>query len=145
MMRPGGSSDVRVPRSFRLLDELELGQKGDATSGVSWGLAIPDDITLTHWNGTIFGPPNTAYDNRIYCLSITAGAQYPDVPPVVKFNSRINISSVGPDGTLDKAFPRLASWHREVTIEQVLKDIRASMCSPANRKLPQPPEGSSYD
>lgn len=46
-----------VPRNFKLLDELEKGEKGQNSDGVTVGLAIHDDITLTHWNGTIFGPP----------------------------------------------------------------------------------------
>ncbi|CAK0896566.1 unnamed protein product [Prorocentrum cordatum] len=141
----GAAMAVVVPRSFRLLDELEQGQKGDAMSGVSWGLAIPDDITLTHWTGTIFGPPGTAYDNRIYCLSITAGQQYPDRAPEVKFGTQINISNVDArTGEVQKDFPLLRGWRREFTIENVLTELRKSMVQPANRRLPQPAEGTNY-
>ncbi|CAK0844028.1 unnamed protein product [Prorocentrum cordatum] len=144
MMRPGGSSDVRVPRSFRLLDELEKGQKGDASSGVSWGLSIPDDITLTHWNGTIFGTQGSVFENRIYCLTITAGPKYPDQPPVVKFDTKINLQCVDPATGAVGRLPMLASWSREFTIEDVLKGLRKEMNAPNNRKSPQPPEGASY-
>merc|ERR1711879_633754 len=123
---------VVVPRSFRLLDELEKGEKGDAMSGVSWGLAIPDDITLTSWNGTIFGPPGTAFENRIYSLAINCGPKYPDEAPEVKFNTKINLKEVDASGNY-----RLPGWNRNSNMEQILVGIRRQMTAGNNRSLGQ--------
>mmetsp|Transcript_36717 Transcript_36717/g.87895 ORF Transcript_36717/g.87895 Transcript_36717/m.87895 type:complete len:208 (-) Transcript_36717:93-716(-) len=138
---PGPSSskdEVVVPRSFRLLDELERGQKAVRASQVSWGLACDDDMSLTDWNGTIFGPIDTAFDNRIYSLEIKCGPNYPDAPPEVKFASPISMTCVNADGSVDCAWGLFGNWKRQYTVETVLDQLRREMSSPANRRLPQP-------
>lgn len=135
---------VIVPRNFRLLDELEKGQKGDCASGVTWGLEISDDVMLTSWNGTIFGPPGTSFENRIYSVSITCNETYPDHPPKIRFNTQINMGAVEKNGQIKPNWGVLGNWKREYTIETILDQLRRDMASASNRKLPQPLEGATY-
>ncbi|KAJ6552740.1 UBC-like protein [Mycena capillaripes] len=137
---------AKMPRNFRLLEELEKGEKGIGDGSCSYGLEDSDDIMMSHWNGTIIGPGHTVHENRIYSVKITCGDNYPDSPPTVQFLSRVNLPFVSAtNGNVDPSrLPVLAGWSRASSLEHVLVEIRKEMASPNNRKLPQPPEGSMF-
>ncbi|KAF9434521.1 E2 ubiquitin-conjugating protein mms2 [Entomortierella beljakovae] len=137
---------AKIPRNFKLMDELEKGEKGIGDGTCSYGLSDGDDMTMSDWNGTILGPGHTVHENRIYSLKLHCGEQYPDVPPTVSFLSRVNLPCVNQtSGRVDPSkLSCLSNWKRTYGLENVLIDLRREMASPSNRKLPQPAEGSTF-
>ncbi|XTI88611.1 UBC-like protein [Cenococcum geophilum] len=137
-----------VPRNFRLLEELEKGEKGLGAEACSYGLDNGDDLLMSDWNGTILGPPHASsvHENRIYSLKIHCGPQYPDVPPEISFVSKINLPCVDQrNGKVDPTkLPCLVQWKREFTMETILIELRRYMALPQHKKISQPAEGTTY-
>lgn len=124
-----------MPRTFKLYEELEKAEKGHLKdSSVSYGLDKGDDKSFTQWNGSIIGPPGTNFDNRIYFLQIKCGENYPATPPVIKFNSKINIPSVNQsNGTVIPAFKVFQEWKPDKGMEECLIGLKHEMI--ANKRL----------
>ncbi|CAH2355544.1 ubiquitin-conjugating enzyme variant Mms2p [[Candida] railenensis] len=135
----------KIPRNFKLLEELEKGEKGLGAESISYGLTNQDDITMTYWNGTILGPPHSTHENRIYSLTIICDETYPEKPPQVSFISKINLPCVDDTGkVVVDQFDTLKNWRRSYTMETVLLELRKNMAAPSNKKLSQPAEGTTY-
>eukprot|EP00742_Colponemidia_sp_Colp-10_P000627 GILJ01000685.1.p1 GENE.GILJ01000685.1~~GILJ01000685.1.p1 ORF type:complete len:149 (-),score=13.66 GILJ01000685.1:118-540(-) len=137
---------VVIPRNFRLLEELEKGEKGFGDASCSYGLEDPEDLMMTNWICTILGPPGTVHEGRIYSLRIQCGEHYPEVAPKVRFISRINATCINSaTGEVSPSnFPLLAHWNRNYTIENILVELRKDMASSHNKRAAQPPDGATF-
>lgn len=135
----------RVPRNFKLLDELEKGERGynegEHAGWISLGLD-GDDIYLSDWLATVIGPQGTQIGERIYTVKVHCGENYPNVPPSVTFITRINMAHIDGNGVVTRACPAISNWTPSKTIFDVLCSLRELMKAAA--PLPQPPLESTY-
>jgi ubiquitin-conjugating enzyme E2 variant len=88
----------------------------------------------------------TAYENRIYTLSMACGTSYPREPPTVRFVTKVNLACVSKtNGCVDPTrCAVLKNWSRNYGIETILLELRKEMASGQNRRLPQPAEGARF-
>ena len=105
---------------------------------------LGEDKTFTEWMGTIIGPINTNFDNRIYFLTIKCGQNYPAQAPEVYFMSKANLPCVNQStGKVEPSkFAMFAHWKEEYNMEKILIGLKNEMI--AHKKLPQPADGETY-
>ena len=103
-----------------------------------------DDTTFTDWNGTIIGPANTKFDNRIFFLRIKCGPHYPSQPPEVHFQSKVNLPCVNQaNGKVEPSkFHVFANWKGDYDMEKTLIGLKNEMI--ANKNVNQPADGDMY-
>jgi ubiquitin-conjugating enzyme E2 variant len=68
---------AKIPRNFRLLEELEKGEKGLGAEACSYGLEDPEDLLMSNWNGTILGPPHVRHLPQTLPIHTAAKAKRP--------------------------------------------------------------------
>nr|XP_028944508.1 ubiquitin-conjugating enzyme E2 variant 1D-like isoform X2 [Malus domestica] len=133
-------SSIVVPRNFRLLEELERGEKGIGDGTVSYGMDDGDDIYMRSWTGTIIGPLNDAYTNLSFSATkiiLRSHQLYDFIHESKWLVSTMKLVEA-------KKFGILANWQREFTMENILIQLKKEMAASYNRKLAQPPEGTYY-
>ena len=131
-------------RRFRLIEEFEAAEKGKDSNLFSLGLEDPEDRSLTYWNGMIFGPNHTKFQDRFLQLHITCGPQYPLSPPKIKFLTKVNLPSVNKSTgeVMLQMIPLTANWKTEVKLADIIMALKDEMVK--NGKLDQPPEGATF-
>lgn len=69
---------------------------------------------------------------------------YPEHPPTVKFNSKLNLPCVNQtNGVVEKnKFHMFSNWNPAYTLEKILIGIKNEMVN--NKKLPQPADGDMF-
>ena len=93
---------VEVPRSFRLLGELEASEKGGLDGRITYGLRDDSDIDMRHWTAAI-----VSVSGNIYSLDIECSMDYPQVPPHMVFTEpRVRSSRRGPTNSALRPSPK---------------------------------------
>ncbi|CAG9316260.1 unnamed protein product [Blepharisma stoltei] len=135
-----------IPRNFRLLDELERGEKGLRDPNISYSLERADDNTLSNWRGMIIGPSGSVHEDRFYSLHFHCSENYPQEAPQVRFLTKINMNCINKcNGSIDPSqFRILGNWNSSYTIESILIELYKEMKNICNKNLPQPPEGEFF-
>jgi ubiquitin-conjugating enzyme E2 variant len=127
-------SNCIVPRNFKLLAELEQGEKGGGNYGgfISLGIKNPEnpDIFFHHWHATLIPDGNSALRDHIFMLSIYVPDEYPSVPPQFTFTSTMpQHKSVSSTGVVAAS---ALNWRgQEGSIEGCLAEIRGKIIAGA--------------
>ena len=84
---------------------------------------------------------------RIYMMEIESPNNdnaYPNAPPQIKFNSKINLPCVNQqNGKIDASkFNMFKNWQKKYTLEDCLLGLKQEMI--VNKKLNQPPDGDMF-
>mmetsp|Transcript_15753 Transcript_15753/g.23723 ORF Transcript_15753/g.23723 Transcript_15753/m.23723 type:complete len:155 (+) Transcript_15753:69-533(+) len=135
---------IKTPRSFKLLEEYDhaVGKenktklKGEHIGYINYGLMDYTRDTkdkLGRWRGIMIGIQNKQSGELFYDFEITIPAQYPAVPPIVRFKGpKMDMAAINSSGyvNLNALYPSF-KWNASKWIADVLMAIRNNMKHPS--------------
>ncbi|CAK7328452.1 unnamed protein product [Dovyalis caffra] len=110
----------------RIEQELKHGLKNPPFN-CSFG---PIGDNIFQWEGAIMGPSDTPFEDGIFLLSINFTADYPLVPPKIKFKTKVFHPNITEDGTIYMDILGPLYWAPALTIEKVLLSICSLLPDP---------------
>ncbi|KAK3768191.1 hypothetical protein RRG08_031728 [Elysia crispata] len=100
--------------------------KRDPPAGCSAG-PVGDD--LYQWEAMIQGPPDSAYADGVFYLSIHFPTDYPFKPPKISFTTKIYHPNIHSNGSICLDILR-SQWSPALTISKVLISITSLLTDP---------------
>eukprot|EP00938_MAST-03A_sp_MAST-3A-sp1_P001636 g1636.t1 len=122
----------------RLMSEYKQIQKKGLASGIS---ASPFHGRLNIWQACIFGPDETLWEGGTFFLRIEFTSEYPNKPPIFKFQTKMFHPNIYKDGKICLDILQ-NKWSPGFNISAVLASIQSLLPDP-NPDSPANPEASN--
>lgn len=107
--------------------QKELNDLGKDPPAMCSAGPVADD--LFHWQATIMGPSESAYQGGVFFLTIHFPTDYPFKPPKVNFTTKIYHPNINNNGSICLDILR-SQWSPALTISKVLLSICSLLTDP---------------
>jgi len=116
---------MSTPSRRRLMRDFKKLQEDPPTSI----MAAPQEDNIMSWQAVIFGPEDTPWEGGVFKLSMEFNEEYPNKPPVVKFQTKIFHPNVYNDGAICLDVLQ-NQWSSIYDISAILTSIQSLLCDP---------------
>ncbi|XP_027285574.1 ubiquitin-conjugating enzyme E2 D1 isoform X1 [Cricetulus griseus] len=107
---------------YKELSDLQRDPPAHCSAG-----PVGDD--LFHWQATIMGPPDSAYQGGVFFLTVHFPTDYPFKPPKIAFTTKIYHPNINSNGSICLDILR-SQWSPALTVSKVLLSICSLLCDP---------------
>ncbi|KAM7102278.1 ubiquitin-conjugating enzyme E2 D1 isoform 1-T1 [Ciconia maguari] len=116
----------RAPMALKRIQKELSDLQRDPPAHCSAG-PVGDD--LFHWQATIMGPPDSAYQGGVFFLTVHFPTDYPFKPPKIAFTTKIYHPNINSNGSICLDILR-SQWSPALTVSKVLLSICSLLCDP---------------